>query len=145
MSNEESSCRSGSVPEAELEKEKSVGCGTVNCGILAARAAAAVVGAVLALALAICRESCSDMLVKSWLFESLGYGSCEESEVSCPFPCTLLGVGACREPGCLALLVWSEDSRFLLLDDLCWWTGCILSCSEWPRVDILAIEGEDGR
>lgn len=120
MSNEESSCRSGSVPEAEFEKEKSVGCGTVSWGMFAARAAAAVVGAVLALALAICRESCSDMLVKSVLFESLGYGSCEASEVSCPFAWTLLEAAACRVEGCLGLAAWSEDSRFLLLEDL-WW------------------------
>lgn len=73
--------------------------------MLAARAAAAVVGAALALTLAICRESCSDMLVKSWLFDSVEYGSCAELEAAWSFPWTLLEVGARRELGCLMLPV----------------------------------------
>ena len=42
-------CRSVSVPEPVFGKESSVGRGTVNCGMFAARAAAAVVEFVFAM------------------------------------------------------------------------------------------------
>lgn len=61
MSNDESNCRSASMPEPALGKESSVGWGTVSCGMFAARAAAAVEGD----AFARCWAMCWLMLVSS--------------------------------------------------------------------------------
>ena len=84
MSNEESNCRSGSLPEPVLGKESSVGRGTVSCGMFAARAAAAVEGS----AFAICACICWPILAKSLELESFEKISCEWL-TAWPLPCTL--------------------------------------------------------
>lgn len=85
MSKEESRCRSASALEPAFEKENSVGRGTVNCGILAARAAAAVEGTVLEM----CRAICSDKRLNSLTLGSLENVSTEVFETTCPFERTL--------------------------------------------------------
>ena len=84
MSNEESSCRSASLPEPAPGNESSVGRGIVNCGMFAARAAAAVEG----FAFAICVCICWLMLAKSLEPDSLEKRSCE-GFVAWPLPSML--------------------------------------------------------